>query len=134
MLISFLFLFYPAIYFIVFPALFHSNFIFISFLPRYLFHFCLELFIITCLWQYLLYFISPWDYLSFLAQGDIFGISFLPRAVYHSLPRAIFLVFHSSPGLFHWLPRVIFLVFHSSPGLFHCLPRVIFLVFHSFPG
>ena len=43
--------------------------------------------------------ILPWDYLSLLTQGNIFAISFLPRAIYHCFPRSMFLVFHSSLGL-----------------------------------
>jgi len=64
------------------------------------FHFSLWLFIITSLGQCFWHFIPPWGYLSLLAWGNILAISFLPRAICHCLPRAMFLVFQSPLGQF----------------------------------
>ena len=79
------------------------------------FHCCF----IACLGQYLWFFIA----VSLLAQGDIFGISFLSHClttaislVFHCLPRAISLVFHCC---FIACPRQYLWYFIACLGQYH---------------
>ena len=100
---------------------------FIASLGQY--HFSLGPFIIACLGRYFRYFISPQDHLSLLAWGNILDISFLPRTIYHCLPRAIFQIFHFSLGLFIIACLGRYLRYSVCP----CFLIAIFQPYHYFP-
>ena len=106
---------YPGEYLILtqgyISLLAYGNVYAISFLPRAIFHFlpsvmfipfhsCPGQYFIACLVRCLCYFIPTQGNISFLAWGDAYTISFLPRWIFHSLPSVMFMPFHSYPGLY----------------------------------
>ena len=44
--------------------------------------------------------VKIWNGITLLAWCDVYTISFLPRAIFHSLPSAMFMLSHSCPGLY----------------------------------
>src|SRR5271168_220550 len=104
------------------PLVAWADILFISLLPRalfhwlpgpifYLFHCCLALYFIGCL-------------------GDILFISLLPRALFHWLPGPIFYLFHCCLGLYFigCLGDILFISLLPR-ALFHWLPGRYFIYF-----
>src|SRR5271168_2068339 len=72
------------------PLVAWADILFISLLPRVLFHWLPG--------QCFIYFLAAQGYISLVAWADILFISLLPRALFHWLPGQIFCLFHCCVG------------------------------------